>query len=86
VDLILLKTVVIGSALNGQNVAASQSLADPGFSFVGPRSSAEGASYRGTAGAEGVWFGEGEGSGEGMPPPGNFLGFYASEWCILRAF
>jgi len=37
---------------------ACSTLADPGFSF-GARSSAEGTSYRGATGAEGVGFGKG---------------------------
>ena len=50
-------------------------LADAGFSFWGPSSSAEGVSYRDAAGAEGVGFAEGcplpnrDGSVEGAVPP-----------------
>ena len=57
-------------------------LADAGFSFWGPSSSAEGVSYRDAAGAEGVGFGEGvplpngDGSVEGaVPPPQKSFGF-----------
>ena len=57
--------------------------------------SSEGASYRGAVGPIGVGFREGvstpspmgEGSGEGaVPLPRKYLDFFASEWCILRAF
>jgi len=41
--------------------------------------------YRGAAGAERVAFGEGC-LGRGLCPPINVWDFFASEWCILRAF
>ena len=68
---------------NGIIMEEVSPLADAGFSFWRPRSSsAEGASYRGAASAEGVWFGEGvplpngDGSVDGaVPPPQKSFGF-----------
>jgi len=62
---------------------------------MGARSSAkERRKYWSAAGAEKVGFGEAvspqwvRGLGRGLCPshPRNFFGFFASEWCILRAF
>ena len=67
------------------NRARLQALADPGFSFGGPRVAPKArvsrprVSMRRRRPGVGVW-------GGAVPIPRKFLDLFASEWCILRAF